>query len=360
ERGRAGLRRLNAYEYENAIVDLLAVPWVRIKDKLPQDGIANRYNKIGGALDVSHVQLSRYMSSADYAMREAMAAKLVEPPTATTRIYARQEPSMRNFRPREGNTRSDRLSFPVLDSHAQPDVRAGRSPNSSDATKEREAVGRVSSIFSDAGGFSWTSYRIPVAGRYRVRVKGYTIWVSGGGVDHWNYVGFGQEKVAYLYQTTYHRPDPDEVWPGRRDEPIGVYAQSSGQSRPLAAFDFTPEPSVREVEVLLTPNEAIQTDSMRLFRTRVNGTEEQYVNPLAQQDGMPGVAFQWLEVEGPLPDPNAAAGYRLMFGDLPLRRLEQGESGGVTVQTVAPPASTPQAGGGGGRGRFGRMQDVAV
>ncbi len=359
ERGRAGLRRLNAYEYENAVRDLLDVPWVQIKSKLPQDGEAWRYNKVGTALDVSHVQLARYMSSADYALREAMAAKLVQQPAATTRIYARQEPTLRNFRQREGNTRTDRLNFPVLDSHAQPDVRAGRSPISSPDTKEREAIGRVSSIFSDAGGFSWSSYRIPAAGRYRVRVKGYTIWVSGGGVDHWNFTGFGPEKVAYLYEPTYHRPNPDEVWPGRRNEPIGVYAQSSGQSRPVAAFDFTPEPSVHEVEVLLTPNEAIQTDAMRLFRTRVNGSEEEYVNPLAQQDGMPGVAFQWLEVEGPLNDLDAAAGYHLMFGDLPMRRLEKGEPGGVTVQILAPPPSP--ALGGGGRGRFGpRTQEVAV
>lgn len=363
ERGRAGLRRLNAYEYENAVRDLLHVPWVQIKSKLPQDGEAWRYNKIGTALDVSHVQLTRYMSSADYALREAMAAKLVQPPTTTTRIYARQEPTMRNYRPREGNTRTDRLSFPVLDSHAQPDVRAGRSPSSSPETKEREAVGRVSSIFSDAGGFSWSSFRVPAPGRYRIRVKGYTIWVSGGGVDHWNYTGFGAEKVAYLYPTTYHRPNSDEVWAGRRNEPIGVYAQSSGQSRPLASFDFTPEPSVREVEVLLSPNEAIQTDPMRLFRTRVNGSEEAYVNPLAQPDGMPGVAFQWLEVEGPLPDPNAAAGYGLMFGNLPMRRLENGGTGGVNVPIVAPPPTPGAIGGpgGGGRGRFGpRTQNVAV
>ena len=135
-----------------------------------------------------------------------------------------------------------------MDSHAQPDVRAGRSPISNPEIKEREAVGRVSSIFSDAGGFSWSSFRVPAAGRYRIRVKGYTIWVSGGGVDHWNYVGFGAEKTAYLNPATYHRPNSDEVWPGRRNEPIGVYAQSSGQSRPLAAFDFTPEASVQEVE----------------------------------------------------------------------------------------------------------------
>ena len=145
-------------------------------------------------------------------------------------------------------------------------------------------------------------------------------------------------------------------------EPIGVYAQSSGQSRPLAEFDFTTEPSVHEVEVLLSANEAIQTDGMRLFRTRVSGTEEEYVNPLAQKDGMPGIAFQWLEVEGPLYDATAGSGYRTgyqtMFGDLPMRRLAAGETGGVVLQIVAP----PPADAGAGRGpRFGaRMQDVSV
>jgi mono/diheme cytochrome c family protein len=361
ERGRAGLRRLNSYEYENAIRDLLNVPWAQIKGKLPQDGEAYRFNKTGGALDVSHVQLARYMSSADYAMREAMASKLVQPATTTVRYYARQEPSLvRNFRPREGNTRTDRLNFPVLDSHAQPDVRAGRSPISTPETKEREAVGRVSSIYSDAGGFSWTSFRVPAAGRYKVRVKGYTIWVSGGGVDHWNFEGFGAEKAAYLYTPRWHRPNSDEVWPGRRNEPIGLYAQSSGQSRPLAEFDFTPEPTVNEVEVLLGANETIQTDGMRLFRTRVNGSEEAYINPLAQKDGMPGVAFQWIEVEGPLYDETAGSGYRLMFGDLPMRRLDAGAPGGVTLQLVAPPRP-PGDDQGAFRNRFGpRTQDVSV
>ena len=363
ERGRAGLRRLNSYEYENAIRDLLNVPWVQIKSKLPQDGEAYRFNKIGGALDVSHIQMARYMSSADYAMREALVSKLVQPATTTTRYYARQEPSLvRNFRPREGNTRTDRINFPVLDSHAQPDVRAGRSPVSAPETKEREAVGRVSSIFSDAGGFSWGSFRVPTAGRYRVRVKGYTIWVSGGGVDHWNFTGFGAEKGGYLYPPSWHRPNSDEVWPGRRNEPIGLYAQSTGQSRPVAEFDFTPEPTVNEVEVLLGANETIQTDAMRLFRTRVNGTEEEYVNPLAQQDGMPGVAFQWIEVEGPIYDQTAGAGYRLMFGELPMRRLEAGESGGgVTLQLVAPPRAQGGDDPTAFRNRLGpRTQDVAV
>jgi hypothetical protein len=189
-------------------------------------------------------------------------------------------------------------------------------------------------------------------------VKGYTIWVSGGGVDHWNYTGFGKEKTAYLYTTRPERPNPDEVWPGRRNEPIGVYAQSAGQSRPLGAFDFTPTPAVHEVEVLLGANEAIQTDCMRLFRTRVNGSELEYVNPLAEKDGMPGVAFQWIEVEGPLHDETSGAGYRLLFGDLPLRRLTDGEQGGVPVQIAAP--RPPGAADGAFRFRAPRLQEVAV
>src|SRR5256885_11112027 len=60
------------------------------------------------------------------------------------------------------------------------------------------------------------------------------------------------------------------VWPGRGNEPIGVYAQSSGQSRPLGEFDFTPEPTVNEVEVLLGANEVIQTEDRK--STRLNSS----------------------------------------------------------------------------------------
>jgi hypothetical protein len=148
--GRAVKRRLNQYEYENTLRDLLNVQWVQIKDRLPEDGEKYRFNKIGEALDVSHVQLSRYMNVADYALRQAMSAQLERRTATTNRYYARDEFGLLNFRPRENGTLPDRLSFPVLDSHAQPDVRAGRAPVSSPDTREREAVGRVSSIFSDA------------------------------------------------------------------------------------------------------------------------------------------------------------------------------------------------------------------
>ena len=212
--GRAVLRRLNRQEYENALRDLLGVPWAEIANRLPEDGEAYRFNKSGEALDMSYLQMARFMDSADYALRLAMATGLERPAKTTRKLYARDEPSLRNWWPRENGTLPDRLSFPVLDSHAQPDVRAGRAPATSPQTREREAVGKVSSIFSDAGGYSWNGWRAPVAARYKLRIAGYTIWVAGGGVARWFYEGQGAEKAPVYHTLLWHRPNLDEVYPG--------------------------------------------------------------------------------------------------------------------------------------------------
>src|SRR5258706_675383 len=71
--GRSTWRRLNRFEYENSIRDLLQAPWLQIKEMLPEDGEAHRFNKIGDALDISHVQMAQNLAAADYALREAAA-----------------------------------------------------------------------------------------------------------------------------------------------------------------------------------------------------------------------------------------------------------------------------------------------
>lgn len=352
--GRATLRRLNRHEYENALRDLLGVPWAQVASRLPEDGEAHRFNKSGEALDVSYLTMERFLDAADRTLRLATATGLERPAKAARRLYARDEPGLRNWRPRENGSLPDRLSFPVLDSRAQPDVRAGRAPATSPSTREREAVGKVSSIFSDAGGYSWSGWRAPVAARYRLRVAGYTVWVAGGGVARWFYEGQGAEKAPVYHTLLWHRPNLDEVYPGRRNEPIGVYATGGGQTRPVGAVDFTPKPTVSEIEVFLLPGEVIRTDGARLFRTRVNGTDEQYVNPLATEDGMPGYAVQWIEVEGPLyDDPVGGSGYRLLFDRLKLVPSKETRTG-VPLETGPAPAAGPGPRGGRPPGGFGR------
>ena len=96
--GRATQRRLNGYEYENALRDLSRAPWLQVRGQFPDDGEANRYNKVGDALDVSHVHMARYMAAADYAIRQALSVRLERPaherPSfATTRATSAPSPA---------------------------------------------------------------------------------------------------------------------------------------------------------------------------------------------------------------------------------------------------------------------------
>jgi hypothetical protein len=97
--GRATQRRMNRFEYENALRDLLGIPMAQIAGQLPQDGEAYRFNKSAEALDVSFLTMQRFMSAADFAMRQAISQQLNRPQKTVTKLYAREESSLtRSFR----------------------------------------------------------------------------------------------------------------------------------------------------------------------------------------------------------------------------------------------------------------------
>jgi mono/diheme cytochrome c family protein len=126
--GRSTLRRLNRYEYENTVRDLLGAPWLQLKDGLPEDGEAFRFNKIGEALDMSHVQLARYLATADRAFRQVLAAQPVKEETRLKRYYSRDQPSFtEKMKFDEMNTAPERATFAVLGLDAQPGAR-GKGP----------------------------------------------------------------------------------------------------------------------------------------------------------------------------------------------------------------------------------------
>ena len=346
--GRAARRRLNSSEYENALKDILQAPWLQVKDQLPEDGEAYKFNKVSNALDVSFVHMQRYMLAADYAMRQAMGVQLVRPETKTQRIYARD-----NFfpGPTTGDGVPDRQKFPVIGTMPQRDVRALNAPLSSPETRDVEAMGWISSNYVTGFGSNWDNYNAPVAGRYRLRFSGYSLWVGTWGFSK-RLLGTGANKAHVIQPPEWHRPNFDEISEGRRNEPITVYAKGLTNRR-MGGFDVTSDPTVSEVnDVWLQANDTIVTDSSRLFRSRPTGFKGGYTNPLAQRDGMPAVAFRWMEVEGPLYDESSTAGYRLMFGDLPMKKVESGLAG-VAVETVSAPPE-----GRGGRG--GRQQSYIV
>lgn len=336
--GRASQRRLNRYEFENAVRDLLQAPWLQVKNDLPEDGEAELFNKIGEALQVSHVQLTRYMKAANVALREVMAVELLRqelPPATTVRYRARDEGTLtRTFQGANGGfTRQspERSTFPVLGFEGQPEVRSRKAPltvgASDPVVRDLEAVGWIRSNYHPFHTI-WNNFRAPVAGNYRVRWCAYSIWAGPHGVSAGDLGGAsatrGRKPVG-----RWNSPDGDTISRGRRNEPITVYAQGPVDVRRVGQFDLTPDPGVHDLGVItLLKNEALVTDAARFFRDRP-GTVG---NPLAQRDGQPAVAFRWMEVEGPLYDESATAGYRTLFGDLPLRKNPKGE---ITLQILS-------------------------
>ena len=303
--GRVTERRLNAYEYENALRDLLHAPWLQVKGQFPEDGEAYRFNKTSNALDVSHVHISRYMMAADYAIRQVMSVQATQPKTATTRYYAREQRELTS-KINTKNQQGDRAAYPLIFGPAgpqpQPEVYAKTAPmtvgDKDPAMREKEAIGWVSSNYVTGFRYSWDRFRAPVAGRYRVRFSGFTLWVA-------------PQTGAKKHLADWQHPSK-----GRRDEAINVYTRNGVLNRHVGSFDLTPDAAVHDIgEVWLVAGETLVPDASRLFRSRPNN----FKNPLMTPDGAPGVAFQWMEVEGPLYDESSTAGYKLLFGDLPLK-----------------------------------------
>jgi len=301
--GRATQRRLNRYEYENALRDLLHAPWLQLRDSLPEDGEASRFNKIGDALDVSHVQMARYLSVADLALRQVATTLSDQPATQTIRFYARDQRSFTGkMKFSVFNTRPERATFAVLGTSGQPDVRTGKSPmtvgEADPKTREEEAVGVVASSYEPLE-ITFNRFIAPVSGRYKLRFRTYSVWAGPGKGDKW------------------FIPDLDNISPGRRSEPVTIYSETPPRLlRKLGAFDAQIEPTVHEIDTHLLAGETIWPDASRLFRSR----PPSWINPLAENDGCPGVAFAWMEVEGPIYDEAASQSRQLLYGDLQIAK----------------------------------------
>jgi mono/diheme cytochrome c family protein len=305
--GRAVWRRMNRYEYENTLRDLLGAPWLQIKELLPEDGEAYRFNKVGAALGVSHVQINRYLTAAEYALREVLARSDKQPETTTKRYYARDQRAFTNkVEFSQFNTASERATFPLLGNAADVAVLKKEAPmtvgDKDPAKRELESMGVVASSYEPLE-IRFNQFKAPAAGRYKLRLNAHSFWAGPESAERW------------------WRPSRFVASAGRTREPITLYAEiPPRQMRYLANVDVSPEPSVQEVEVYLLKDETIRPDAVRLFRSR----PPNWRNPLAEKDGQPGVAFRWLEVTGPIFEKSVgdewpSKGHRLMFGDLPIR-----------------------------------------
>ena len=314
--GRAVLRRLNRYEYENSIRELLSAPWLQLKDSLPEDGLDHHFNKSGLALDISHVQMSRYMEAAEHAIR--LVVNAANQSEVQQRYYARdQKRFIGRMHYGPFNHSPERGMIPVLGFDAQPDVLKEKVPvsvgESDRKTRELEAFATPASTFN-GNDYSFDQFTSPVGGRYHLRFSAYSIWIH----TIW---GTGSSAANPNRKPWWH-PDREKTSRGRTIEPVTIYAlRRGGEKRLLGSFDVGPEPAIHEMDVSLLPDEQIMPDASRLFRSRPGFTG----SADATEAGMPGVAYRWMEVDGPVKDAQSTEGFHRLFGKLPVSWDNKGQ-----------------------------------
>ena len=72
EQGRVPLRRLNPIEFENALRDLLAAPWLQLREILPPERSMYGFDNVAEVQEFSYVQMARYLEAAEVAVDSAM------------------------------------------------------------------------------------------------------------------------------------------------------------------------------------------------------------------------------------------------------------------------------------------------
>ena len=314
--GRSTWRRLNRLEYENSLRELLSAPWLDIRDILPEDGEAHRFSKAGEALDISHVQMARYMQAADEALRAVIAASPEKPEAKTTRYYAREQDGMvKKVVYSEFNRSPDRSMFPLLGTTAQPELLEGKLPftvgKEDPATRELEALGVTASSYEPIQP-RFNRFSAFHNGTYKLRFMTQTFTAEA----------IVNKKGDFIL------PSREKTFAGQRDEPVSIYATNGRTQRKIGDIDAFPDARVAEIETLLRKGEIICPDAARLYRSRPPGP---FRNPNATPEGVPGVAYRWMEVEGPLISDWPPAGHKLLFGDLPINYPAKSKTLGIAT-----------------------------
>ncbi len=279
--GRAAVRRLNRTEYENTLRDLFDLPGLSVKDLLPEDGRVEGYDKPSGALELSHVQLAKYMEAADHVLDQAIATQLDRPEVFNQRIYPA---SQYMFQDVLRNGDAVFLKDMKYDDDTYPLIKDRILPFSVFRKKKFQPYTGSVGVFrheDDAFLPGFPSFTAIYPGRYRVRLS---LWSY-----HW-------EKGA--------------VKPALRCEA----ARLTVNGRVVGYFDAPSlKPTVHETEIWLNRGEFVQFNAASLWRVRVSerkGRAAEYVGP--------GIAVDWFDLEGPIHAQWPPESHRRLFGDLPL------------------------------------------
>ncbi len=289
--GRGPMRRLNRDEYEENLRDLLHLPHLDIRDMLPADRESRHYDKVSETLDMSRVQLAAYLDAAETALRQAMAGSAQ--PLALTRQRAVGE----QLSVGRETTGGREAMFWVRNGKAidlAAEKRAAKDKSFIDPTVEMalfRSPGWPYGIFPKGIVAKETGeYRLRFSARAVLQVEGFELRP-------------GTRPVPLTFRS--RRPTNHDIAEDVRS--IG------------GIIDIRPEGGTYETTVHLNAGQTIEYGLLGLPAPQpdVKGMTAAYRFPPFPEGGQPGVTFQWLELEGPLPPVSwPSPSHRVLFDDL--------------------------------------------
>jgi len=258
ESGRGRVRRLNRAEFETVLADLFEMP-MRVREDLPEDARKHGFDTVGGALNMSSVQMEAYLEVLDGVL-DRVTALHERPVRRSHRLTYREETGIMQVYRRTGpfEVRDDGVAF--------------------FATEKFSHLNAVMSQFT-----------VPYAGRYRIRVSAsalrspdapVVLSLRAGGTGHAESNHVPHQFLKHIPLKT-GEPARTVEWEGWLER--GHYLHLCPTSLPPIRF-------------------AGRNEEMR---------QHEYQGPAA--------VVHWVEVDGPILDAWPPAGHQLLWGALPTR-----------------------------------------
>nr|WP_238397736.1 DUF1592 domain-containing protein [Anatilimnocola aggregata] len=295
EEVRTGVRRLTRAEYENTMRDLFEMPGIALHGSLPADGSAHGFDKNSDALDISHVNMAKYVEAADHVLDMAIATQPEPPKVQKQRI---------SLASHVGHILNN--GDAVLLKNKQPDPEYP--PAGEQGHIDQGAHERIGSFNRDSstGVFrhedeSFNPYFLEFAAiypaNYRIRASFFSFGWDKGKVVPNRGVEAARLSAVQLSGNGRHGGHPSYV--------LGYYDAPSLESQ------------VHEFVHWFNYKETIGFNAASLAPA-VNYNRK----GRAMAFTGPGIAVDWLEVEGPLYDVWPPRAHRWLFGDLPLTEFK--------------------------------------
>jgi copper chaperone CopZ len=301
----AALRRLTRSEYENTIRDLFAMPGIALAGNLPADGSAHGFDKHPDALDLSHVNVAKYLEAADHILDYAIATRPAPPQIHRRRISLVNRGGFVAHITLNGdavllkNKQIDPDFPPAADqSHLDEGAheRWGSFRNGASVGIFRHEDESVSPYFSE----HVTIY----PAHYRLRTS---LWSF-----QWD-----QGKVL-----------PSRGTEAARLSAVQLTGDGRGGQHPSYTLGYFDAPDTNSLEhelvVWLNHNEMIGFNAASLAPAA-----NYYKKRRAMEFTGPGIAVDWLDIEGPLHECWPPKSHQLLFGDLPIIEFKSDDHPGV-------------------------------